>query len=650
MENIDNQTSLRQAINLFDIEALLKLNIDVDEIVVHPQHIEEDIQKTTSIDGVLDVRTNNNLSARRLVGQCDPTNEKERKHLLFVASNMQILAHQGIAVTPTTPRTFIREFISLFDSSMATFYKLISSENTDSKKSLRMFRRVVDNMGDITDDISLELNSEPLSPFEQGIKDFLTIVSNIESMIANVNAGYSTAEIVQSFGLVLDEQKPLIEKQIEVLQEASQKLILQNTIDELLPDFKSQLESAQATLKEFLSVDQHVQLDKFISLEVKITAAFEQCAQLAIQMTDAVQLKYDPEAANKLPAKFKLPQLPSLPDDTKVKDCVSQLLESRTALDAEVSALRKLAQGLTCDHSELLSHTLAFCQCSTQFITNVFCVSITSTNLQNQSDLTSVATSLANAADLEVKSSRSLFLSIPTWNKEANHALDQVNEQVEHAVKLAQTALEIFEKEESSRDARAMLFIEALRPLQAAITKAEEALAAVQKSEDQMFRTMAANLINIAIAGGRVVVTTLLHAKDSEKSCPDPKKMIEASAKVVEAILLVTKLTNPQSVIDAAGPLAEAMSAFDITINPGPDTESMRSTIKQIISGSNALKETVTKTLTAKPKSKPAIPQKTPEEKAAAQAKLMKRLTLESKVHASRWWLEYSEKILATFE
>ncbi len=46
MENIDNQTSLRQAINLFDIEALLKLNIDVDEIVVHPQHIEEDIQKT----------------------------------------------------------------------------------------------------------------------------------------------------------------------------------------------------------------------------------------------------------------------------------------------------------------------------------------------------------------------------------------------------------------------------------------------------------------------------------------------------------------------------------------------------------------------------------------------------------------------------
>ena len=46
MENIDNQTSLRQDINLFDIEALLKLNIDVDEIVVHPQHIEEDIQKT----------------------------------------------------------------------------------------------------------------------------------------------------------------------------------------------------------------------------------------------------------------------------------------------------------------------------------------------------------------------------------------------------------------------------------------------------------------------------------------------------------------------------------------------------------------------------------------------------------------------------
>ena len=46
MKNIDNQATLRQAIDLFDIEPLLKLDIDVDEIIIHPQHIEEDIQKT----------------------------------------------------------------------------------------------------------------------------------------------------------------------------------------------------------------------------------------------------------------------------------------------------------------------------------------------------------------------------------------------------------------------------------------------------------------------------------------------------------------------------------------------------------------------------------------------------------------------------
>ena len=45
MKNIDNQATLRQAIDLFDIEPLLKLDIDVDEIIIHPQHIEEDIQK-----------------------------------------------------------------------------------------------------------------------------------------------------------------------------------------------------------------------------------------------------------------------------------------------------------------------------------------------------------------------------------------------------------------------------------------------------------------------------------------------------------------------------------------------------------------------------------------------------------------------------
>ena len=561
----------------------------------------EDIQKTTCIDEVLDVRSNNNLNARTLIGQIDTSDSKEQKHLLFVASNMALLAHQGIKVSNNTPRSFLREFISLFDSSINTFCHLITSNSsTDSKKNLRMFRRIVDNMGDITDDISLDLKCEPLSSFEELIKCFLQIVTDIESTLANINAGYATAEIAQSFALVFDEQKPILERQIEEMDSIAHKLIHENKAESLESPFSESITRAKDELRAFLSLDQHVDIDTFTNTEQNITNAFESCAEQCIQMTDVTQLTYDPESASKLPNKFTLPSLPSLSSDAKLSDMVSQLLDTRVKVDEEVNSLRVLSQGATCDHTSLLEHTLSFVQCISQFITSVFSVSITSTNIKNQSDLTSVASSLANSTDLVIKASRNLFLSVTSWNSDCNKALDQVNSNIESAVSYAHEALEIFEKEEMNRDARAMMFIDAVKPVQDACSKVDEALNSLQSSEDQMFKTIASNLLNIAIAGGRVVITTLLHAKDSEKSCKDPSLMIDASNKVRDIIIKCSEITSLDSVIEICPELATTMESFDSTINSGTDTESMRTTIQQIASGSNALKSTVEKTLSSK--------------------------------------------------
>lgn len=46
MKTIDDQTTLQQPISLFDINPLLESAYDIDEIVIHPQDIEGDIQKT----------------------------------------------------------------------------------------------------------------------------------------------------------------------------------------------------------------------------------------------------------------------------------------------------------------------------------------------------------------------------------------------------------------------------------------------------------------------------------------------------------------------------------------------------------------------------------------------------------------------------
>jgi len=209
---------------------------------------------------------------------------------------------------------------------------------------------------------------------------------------------------------------------------------------------------------------------------LKVTNSLEEGVAYAIQMTDAVQLKYDPESANKLPNKYKLPPLPALIEGQKITDYGEQLNESRKKLDEEVAALRKLASGLSCDHPELLTHTLAFIEESTNFLNCIFRVSISSTSLQKQSDLTSVATALANAVDAINKSSRSLFLSIPTWNTEANTALDHFIEQENLAVKTAGEAVDIFVKEEQTKDARATMFLQALTAVQESLEKAEGAL------------------------------------------------------------------------------------------------------------------------------------------------------------------------------
>ena len=110
-EKLDEET----AAAVFEIKRELIKRLTGDSMV-----LTEAIQKCITIEDIFDVRTDNNLSARTLVGQINTSELKTSKHFLFVAANMHILAYQGLTVTTTAPRSFFREYISLFDSSLAT--------------------------------------------------------------------------------------------------------------------------------------------------------------------------------------------------------------------------------------------------------------------------------------------------------------------------------------------------------------------------------------------------------------------------------------------------------------------------------------------------------------------------------------------------
>ena len=162
------------------------------------------------------MRTNNNFSARTLVDKIDANQSKTIEHLIFVVANMHIIVFNGITLTATASRSFFCKNISLFDSSLSALEHILTTEDANSKKYQHMFRHVIDNMSDATDDSSLEVISERVSQFEKYVEQ-LFASSEIEFSSANINTANANEEITQSLTIVLSEQKPIIKENVKDL-------------------------------------------------------------------------------------------------------------------------------------------------------------------------------------------------------------------------------------------------------------------------------------------------------------------------------------------------------------------------------------------------------------------------------------------------
>lgn len=612
----------------------------------------ETIQKSENIDSILDVRNLNNLSARTLVGQIDPSKAESRKHLLFVASNMQLLSQRGLEVSQATPLTFYREYVSLFDQSLLTLKTILGDNAQEQRKGLRIFKRVVDNIGDLNDDISLEISSSQLSPFEEHIRQLFRSCTEIEAAIAMINAAYATAKIPQSFTLILNEQSPRVKDLLVQMKERADTLLKANTFVEINESFNIQLDDVATEVENLLKVEPNVEITDLVSLERKISSGIEVIASTALQMTDEIKLKYDPDNSARLPNKFALPGFPDLAEEDKIKTVREEILESKEKIDAAHEILSKLAEQTNPDHTKLADATLDMEANIEKFIVSTFKLSMLSSNIQMQSNLTSSASRLAALGNAVNHSARSLFLAMPTWNNNVHNDLTGIITETNIVISLADKALENAEVEEQKREARKAKFFDALKPIQDASQKAKDAIQALEGHNDEMFKAMATNMLNIALAGCHVVSTVLLKAKDNESTTTSPDQMCEMAQKVADAVIKAAEAANTQSIVDVTTPFSEAMDEFKGTIAANNSaTQNMSSSIVQVSEGARTLQSTIKRAMsTANTTKKVAAQMKTPEERAKMQEQLMTRLELESAVHRNRWWYEHSEKILASFE
>ncbi|EAY19386.1 hypothetical protein TVAG_101030 [Trichomonas vaginalis G3] len=615
--------------------------------------VAESIQKSSNIDSILDVRNNKNLSARTQIGQIDPSNIDARKHLLHVAANMQLLSQRGLEVTPQTPLTFYREYLSLFDQSIASFNTLLKEDAKEQKKGLRIFKRIVDNLGDLNDDLSLEISSSQLTNFEEIIRKFFRVSTEIEASIALINAAFATAKIPQSFSLVVTEQNPIFKSKIEELKIAAQNLTEKNTISEFNEGFNEMLVEAINVILKLVDIKHNIELMELTNLEQEITSKFENLASIALQMTDEVKLKYDPVNSARVPIKFKMPKLPDVDDSVQIQQVREEIIAAKSKLDSDKETLKKYFSQFNPDSTKFTDATLEFENDMSEFIQKIFVLSIITTNLQMQSYLTSVASRLSTCANNINHSTRNFLIAVPTWSANAEQDLSCIETELNVALSLLDAAVEFNEQHELNKDARKAKFLEALKPITEASQKAKDAIKAVESNQDEMFKTMATNMLNIALAGCHAVSTVLLKAKDSERTTSSPDEMCELAAKVAEAVLKAAAVVNTDGIVEITAPFADALDKFNTTITAkNAETESMSNTIKQVATGATSLEETIKKAIAKSKVTKKvsAASQKSPEERAKAQENLMRRLELESNVHRNRWWLEHNEKYLKSFD
>ena len=603
----------------------------VDELM----SISDSLSKVDSLNALLDFRTDRKLMAQG--SKIDSVHP-----LLEMASCVQLMAHRGLELTKNVPANYIFEYIDKYFLSMTALSKFI---DTRSKGSLRMFKRRVDNTGDLVDDLLLDGPFFEQSGYANQKTNFIKTCADVLASISTFNVGYATSVIPSTFNLIITKEIPKISERANILLQTAGALVTSNAKPELNAPFSNAANAFHAQITTLTTSLTKATDSNILKIELPLLEAIHTLASCANDMTDEVPLTYDPDQASRIPRVFELPNV-SNAANIKAQEAAQNAINAVNGLSLDQYAGYI---GQNPPNSQLVDTTLSFNKQLEGILEKVLLVSLCSINLQNKLNLTTAATQLCTGLGQLNRAIRSKCLASPNWLVDARNAMKDITEKNLSIISLCEEAKSLADNEDTHLSAIRQKIFAVLNPLQESINNVENSKDEIEKLQVTSNREFTINFCDLACSGANILCNVMLHAKDFPNDLSNFDGALSKGESLTQLLNQLVQLSNggkqaltPDQLIELNKNLSVIFDAVIGQIADVGDASSMRDQLSIISKGITALGESVQR---AKTEETPQESLNTPE----AQQRLKTRLQLESSVIRFRWKLEFHENQMKGF-
>lgn len=580
------------------------------------------------------------------------------RSLISIASNVELLSHRGLELTPNLSSGFVFEYIDTYFMSIQALTKFIEKQ---SKSDLRMFRRFVDNNGDLIDDLSLDGSSFEEQLGFSGLKSqFVSACANVLASVSTLNVGFSNASLMNTFNIILSREVPKITERANYLINSAKTMIETNTLKELNNSFIEATNVFHQQISSIVTNLQSANENTLVKIELPLIESIHSLASIANSMNDVVPIHYEPEQANKLPREFVLPTVDSTNSNLKPQDLAKNTLSLLKMVNLTEYTNYMAAMPA---NSPLVDTTLQLYEQLKTVLSSCLLVSHRSVNLQNKLDIIDNSNSLVASINNLNKGIRNKCLGSPTWLRDSQRALKDISEKLNAFTPLCQNAIDSADNEEKTLGELHTKIFSVLNPLQERIVDIENIADIISKNSPVTpEREFAITLCGLIGKGSSILSNLLLYAKDHPKEITDLDDCVARASHMINIINQLSEhfgynrnnkdnsnLKIPSLDVlskinqEVSGMLSAITRHLSMASSDDPEAVKMREQLKIISKGIETLGVTMTQSTDTGVQGQSKF--NSPE----AQQRLMTRLELESSVIKYRYRLDFLENQITKF-
>ncbi|KAH0791286.1 hypothetical protein GPJ56_004754 [Histomonas meleagridis] len=477
--------------------------------------------------------------------------------------------------------------------------------------------------------------------FDNMSKVIKEVKSNESQLLSKLKEVFRKKEQVKS---------PLLKEEINKIIPSSIELLQQNTMKQLNEQFNTLTNQLQEQINSFITLITNDDINSIITKEFPIYETLFKLSTIIKQTTNIEYLPYEPELANKLPSKIKMPRLTNDSSNLNTQEICKETINIINETKEIIQKFSLFIQ-TSPENSEIVEKITKIYEQIDLTLINTLKTSLSSVNLQNKMNLSKAANSLCNNCDLMNKSLKSKCHSNPNWRIQFDSSTQSILEDLDLILTLCDEAITFANNEDATLGELRDKIFAVSKPLQEQYTIINERINEIKQNIPSATREFTITLLNLCSSGASAYINLLLYTKDHLKDVKDLNGLLEKGNKIIDFIKEIN------DVIQNGLPTLNKLIEFSKKLNEifgesvkNIDFENVTNEITQMKEQLNIINGGFEKLCETMEKSKNSASSGKGINLAAARDHLMKRLQLESRVHLCRWKMEYLEEKMKGIE